>query len=82
MSLLHRGCTYHGFKCLLFLSRKAFKAINQFISLGHWLSTELCFACRRFSCVMQSSGDIPLSSPGAVQEEKEERNILKCLLLS
>lgn len=71
MSLLQRGCTCRGSRCLLFPSR-AFKAINQFISLGHWLSTEVCFACRGFSCVVQSSGDIPLSSPGAVQEEGEQ----------
>lgn len=72
MSLLHRGCTHHGSRCLLFLSRKAFKAKNQFISFGHCLSTEVCFVCRGFSFAVQSSGDIPLSSPGAVQEEEEE----------
>lgn len=68
MSVLYRGCTCQDSRCLLFLSRKAFKTINRFISLGHWLSTEICFACRRFSCV----GDIPLSSPGAAQEEEEQ----------
>lgn len=71
MPLLHRGCTCRDSRCLLFLSR-AFKAINQFISLGHWLSTEVCFACRGFSCAVQSSGDIFLSSPGAEQEEEQQ----------
>lgn len=71
MPLLHRGCTCRDSRCLLFLSR-AFKAINQFISLGHWLSTEVCFACRGFSCAVQSSGDIFLSPPGAEQEEEQQ----------
>lgn len=50
-SLLHRGCSCHNSRCHLFLSR-AFKAINQFISLGHLLSAEVCFACQRvlFCC--------------------------------
>lgn len=72
MSLFHRGCACHDSRYFLFLSRKAFKAINQFIFLGHWLSSKVCFACRGFFCVVQSSGDSPLSSPGAMQEEEEQ----------
>lgn len=35
MPLLHQGCSCHSSRCLLFLIR-AFKAINQFISLNHF----------------------------------------------